>query len=53
MNQVPPPVDVGTRIEHTIVFDTARSRFILFGGQKGVNGDPMNDVWVWPVGAKA
>jgi hypothetical protein len=36
---------IPARVAHTAVYDPAKNRMIVFGGQ-GVSGAPLNDIWV-------
>lgn len=45
--------DVGPRQAHTIVFDSSRHRFVLFGGTKQPGFTSFNDVWVRASGSTA
>jgi hypothetical protein len=45
--QANPSVSPPNRFEHTMVFDSARSRVVLFGGQGPGVGQHRNDTWEW------
>ncbi len=45
--------DIGAREQHTIVFDSARHRYLAFGGTIVPGGAVFNDVWTRPAGTGA